>query len=139
MSNLGYERGTFMNIGIGELIGIISVVISVWFAQSAKKDAEKAQNTLDNVNKAIDGWQEKIMSATASILDSQPQVIEGKVILTKIETANQLAEGIRSTINDIATNPQPGASGYTQQETLKILTTQLTDLLEGINYSDNKG
>lgn len=126
---------SFLSIS-GFALSFIGVLISVWFASSAKKDAEKAQNTLDNVNKAIDGWQDKIMSSTASILDSQPQIIQAKVTLAKIETAQLLVDGIKVTINEIANNPQPGASGHTQQEILKTLSLQLNDLLASTYYEE---
>ena len=61
------------------------VSVSVWFAASAKKDADKAQQVLDNVGKAVDGWQQQIMASTANILDSLPQVVAGRVTIARTE------------------------------------------------------
>lgn len=114
------------------VISLVSLGLAIWFASSAKSDAQKAQFVLDNVDKAIDGWQKQIMESTAGILDSMPQVIEGKASLAKIEAAKSLTDGIQAAIHEIATNPQPGASGHTQEEALKTLTAQLNHLLESM-------
>jgi len=60
------------------VIPIASVLLSVWFAASAKKDAERAQQTLEQVDRAIQGWQSEIMASATNILNSMPQVVEGK-------------------------------------------------------------
>ncbi|WP_226647316.1 hypothetical protein [Microbulbifer variabilis] len=111
------------------MLSFISVGLAIWFASSAKNDAQKAQMVLDNVNAAIEGWQKQIMASTVGILDSMPQVIEGKAALAKVEAAQSLTNGIQDAIHQIATNPQPGAAGHTQEEALKTLTKQLNELL----------
>ncbi|WP_434355434.1 hypothetical protein NF212_10715 [Parasalinivibrio latis] len=114
------------------VLSFISMGLAIWFASSAKSDAQKAQNVLENVDKAIEGWQKQIMASTAGILDSMPQVIEGKAALAKVEAAKSLTDGIQAAIHEIATNPQPGAAGHTQEEALKTLTAQLNSLLESM-------
>lgn len=116
---------------------VIGVIISVWFASSAKKDAEKAQSTLDAVNKAIEGWQDKVMTSTISILDSQPQVIKAKTTMAKIETAQQLIKGLEEAIKEMSQNPQSGASGHTQEQLLYLLTSQIEKTLQGIDEQRN--
>ena len=110
-------------------LSFVSVGLALWFSSSAKHDAQKAQSVLDNVNSAIEGWQKQIMASTVGILDSMPQVIEGKAALAKVEAAQSLTKGIQEAIHQIATNPQGGASGHTQEEALKTLTNQLNSLL----------
>ena len=111
------------------VLSFVSVGLALWFSSSAKNDAQKAQAVLDNVNSAIEGWQKQIMASTVGILDSMPQVIEGKAALAKVEAAQSLTKGIQEAIHQIATNPQGGASGRTQEEALKTLTSQLNSLL----------
>ena len=55
------------------ILSFVSVGLALWFASSAKNDAEKTQAVLDNVNTAIEGWQKQIMASTVGILDSMPQ------------------------------------------------------------------
>lgn len=122
------------------VLSFVSVGLAIWFAASAKNDAQKAQLILDNVNEAIEGWQKQIMASTVGILDSMPQVIEGKAALAKVEAAQSLTKGIQDAIHQIATNPQPGASGHTQEQALKTLTNQLNFLLTSMvdnNISKN--
>lgn len=116
-------------------ISLMSLGLAIWFASSAKSDATKAQITLDQVHKAIEGWQAQIMSSTVEILDSTPQVVQGKTALAKMEAAKMLADGIKGAIHEIVKNPQGGATGHTQEQNLKILTEQLHTLLEGMSKS----
>ncbi|HHY0482993.1 hypothetical protein [Vibrio parahaemolyticus] len=115
-----------------------SILLAVWFSASAKKDSDNAQATLSQVNAAIQGWQKQIMESTVSILDSTPQVIEGKAALAKIEAAQALVESLKTSINEIAANPKPGAAGHTQQENLKIVTEQLNTLLSSMSEVKTK-
>lgn len=123
---------------VGLCISIVGVVISISFALAAKKDANRAQSTLDSVNKAIDGWQKDVMKSTTSILDSQPQVIEAKMTLAKIEAAQKLINGLEVTIKEMSANPQPGAAGHTQNEILQTLTFQLERTLNSINQNQTQ-
>jgi hypothetical protein len=111
------------------VLPIGSLVLSIWFAASARRDAQQADKILKNINDAVDGWQRQIMSSTANILDSLPQVVEGRATMARIDAAKALTEGIQSAIHEIAKNPQPGASGHTQNENVKTLVSQLNDLL----------
>jgi hypothetical protein len=111
------------------ILPVLSFVLSIWFAASAKRDAERADSILKNINDAVDGWQRQIMSSTANILDSLPQVVQGKATLARVDAAKALTEGIQSAIHEIARNPQPGAAGHTQEQNLKTLVSQLNDLL----------
>lgn len=120
------------------ILSFVSVGLALWFASSAKSDAQKAQAVLDNVNTAIEGWQKQIMASTAGILDSMPQVIEGKAALAKVEAAQSLTKGIQEAIHQIASNPQPGAAGHTQEEALKTLTNQLNSLLTSMVETNAK-
>jgi len=117
-------------------LSFVSIGLAIWFSSSAKQDVQKAQSVLDNVNSAIEGWQKQIMASTVGILDSMPQVIEGKASLAKVEAAQSLTKGIQNAIHQIATNPQGGASGHTQQEVLITLTDQLNKLLDSMTETN---
>lgn len=126
-------------IPIGSIVvSLVSVGIAIWFASSAKSDAAKAQNTLDSVDSAIEGWQKQIMASTVGILDSMPQVVEGKATLAKVEAAKALTQGIQDAIHEIARNPQPGAAGHTQEQNLRALTEHLNSLLSTMTSSGSK-
>ena len=118
---------------ITSVLPFVAIVVSVWFAVSAKKDSDKAQFLLEQTNKAIEGWQSQIMESTKSILDTTPQVIAGKTKLAKIEAAKALIETIQTSIAHTTTNPQGGASGHTQTENLKELNSQLSKILDTMN------
>jgi hypothetical protein len=76
-------------------LSFVSVGLALWFSSSAKQDVQKAQSVLDNVNSAIESWQKQIMASTVGILDSMPQVVEGKGSLAKVEAAQSLTKGIQ--------------------------------------------
>ena len=65
-------------------------------------------------------------------MDSNSQVVDAKARLAKIDAAKLLVETMRSSIEASASNPQPGAAGYTQVEVLKELGSQLTKILATI-------
>jgi hypothetical protein len=61
------------------VIPLGSTGLTIWLASSAKRDAERADGVLRNINTAVEGWQEWIMASTADILDSLPQVVTASV------------------------------------------------------------
>ncbi len=67
------------------VIPVSSILISVWFAASAKKDADKANELQKQVSEAIKGWQAEINRAVFEQLSTSPQIIEGKQKLAQIE------------------------------------------------------
>jgi len=101
-----------------------SVVLSIWFAASARKDADRADKLLFQINEAIQGWQRQIMNSATSILDSLPQVIEGKTTLAKMQAAEMLIQ----TIKEQAANPK--GSAHDHEQTMLALSSQLSMLLE---------
>lgn len=106
------------------LIPLGSVVLSIWFAASAKKDADQAERLLGQINEAIQGWQRQIMNSATNILDSLPQVTEGKTVLAKMQAADALIQAIR----DHAANPK--GSVAEQKETMLALSAQLSMILD---------
>lgn len=82
------------------IIPVVSLAISIWFAASAKKDADRAQIVLDNLNKAMKGWQDEIMSSSISLLNSNPQIINGKKELTQSRAAEIAVETIKDQLAD---------------------------------------
>jgi hypothetical protein len=116
--------------GVSLFLSVLGVVLAIWFASSAKRDAERAQAILDQLGLAVKGWQEQIMSSTVGILDSLPQVVEGKATLARLQAIQQLTEGIQTAIHEMAKNPQGGSSGHTQELMLKTLVENVHKLLE---------
>lgn len=107
------------------IIPLGSVAISIWFAASAKKDADRADVLLVQVNEAIQGWQSKIMGSATNILDSLPQVIEGKATLAKMQAAESMVEMIKQH----APNPNK-LSAEEHDRTMLALSAQLSMLLD---------
>lgn len=118
---------------VGLLFAVVSFGLSFWFAASAKKDAERAQTILDSVNRAIEEWQRRLMESTINILDSTPQVIDGKRATAKLEAARELIVSLRVSMEAAVMNPQGGASGHTQTENLKIIAEQIDKLLKSMS------
>lgn len=114
------------------VIPVGSLLLSVWFASSAKKDAERADNLLKQVHSAISGWQDKIMESAKNVLDSTPQIVEGRVKLAKLDAAHILIRSVQDSIRHAAQNPLPGASGHTQTEMLKEMNSQLNKILDSM-------
>jgi hypothetical protein len=67
------------------VIPVLSILISVWFAASAKKDGDRANELQKQVSEAIKGWQAEINKAVIEQLNTSPQIIEGKQKLAQIE------------------------------------------------------
>jgi hypothetical protein len=112
------------------VLSVLGVLLAVWFASSAKRDAERAQSVLNQVGEAVKGWQAQVMESTIGILDSLPQVVQGKATHARLQAIKQLTEGIQVAIHDMAKNPQPGAAGHTQEQMLRTLVENLHKLLE---------
>ncbi len=114
------------------ILPIVAVVMSIWFASAAKKDAEKAEKLLQQITNAVEGWQNQIMESVKSILDSSPQVIEGRSRIAHAEAAKMLISTLQTAIQQSASNPQPGAMGHTQMEQQKEMGRQLAQILESM-------
>lgn len=115
------------------ILSIVSILLAIWLSSSAKKDAQRSQDVLEGVNSAIEGWQEKINASTLAMLDSMPQIIEAKAALARLETAQSITE----TINQVANNPQGGASGHTQEQIVNALLDQLNSS-HGVKPDDSR-
>jgi hypothetical protein len=104
------------------LIPLGSVFLSIWFASSAKKDAERAQSLLSQIDNTIQTWQSQIMNSAVNIIDSLPQVIEGKTELSKMKAIEDLVDVMREN----ATNPKGSADNHSR--TMQALSSQISSL-----------
>jgi hypothetical protein len=108
-------------------VPLFALALSIWFAASAKKDADRAQRVLEQIDAAVKGWQSQIMTSATNILDSLPQVIQGKINLAKMKAVESQVTAIR----DFASNP----SQLTEQEheqRLIAMSAHLDMLLKSI-------
>jgi hypothetical protein len=110
------------------LIPLGSIAISIWFASSAKKDAERAERVLDQVSSAIQGWQSQLNNSAIGILDSLPQVVEGKSNLAKMQAIHSILETLRE-----RSKSQEGLSANSYEQLMKALTLSLDSLSNGVN------
>ena len=105
-----------------------AVVMSMWFAAFAKKDADRAQSLLIQINEAVQGSQRKMIESATGILDSLPQVIEGKIALAKTQAIETLLATIRENI------PNPGGLPKEQHDqNILALSAHLDMLIRGPN------
>jgi hypothetical protein len=109
------------------VIPLGSVFLSIWFAASAKKDAEKADQLLAQITAAIQGWQSQIMNSATNILDSLPQVIEGRNNAARM----QAIESLLKVMQERSSN-QEGLSAHSYEQTMNALTNQISLLLENV-------
>ena len=107
------------------IIPLGSVMLSVWFAASAKKDAEKADQLLAQITAAIQGWQSQIMNSASNILDSLPQVVEGRKNTAKLQAIELLLK-----IMQERSSSGEGLSTHSYEQTMNALTRLMSLLLE---------
>jgi hypothetical protein len=112
-----------------------SLFLAVWFASSAKKDAESAQDTLKQINGAVETWQTQIISSTVSIIDSTPQVVEGKIALAKAESAERIATSIQEMLSQLSSGNTQGLSVSESVKMFEALSAQLGTVLNSIDKS----
>ena len=73
------------------VIPSLSIFISVWFAASARKDADRSNQLLGQVSEAIKGWQAQLNNVVFEQLNTSPQIIDGKRALASIELRERVA------------------------------------------------
>ena len=105
-----------------------AVVLSVWFAATAKKDADRAQTVLAQINEAVQGSQRKMIESAVGILDSLPQVMTGKAILSITHTIELTLETIKENIS----NPR-GLAKEEHDQNILALSSHLSMLLDKLN------
>jgi hypothetical protein len=98
------------------VIPLFSFVLSIWFAASAKKDAERAQNILDQLSQVMKGWQSEIMTAATNLLNSTPQIVEEKKTLTQSHALEVAIETLQVQLENRA-----NLSAYEYNEIIKQL------------------
>lgn len=109
------------------LIPLGSIAISIWFASSAKKDAERAERVLVQVSSTIEGWQNQLNNSAIEILESLPQVIEGKANMAKMQAISSILETLRE-----RSKSQEGLSAHSYEQLMKALTLSLDSLSHSI-------
>jgi len=110
------------------IVPIGAVVISVWFASSAKRDADRAQNILNDIKNSVEGSQRKMIESSIGLLDSLPQVMNGKAILTLTHAIERTMETIRENI----ANPK-GLPPTEHDRNILALSAHLNVLVEKLN------
>lgn len=106
--------------------------LSIWFASSAKKDSERskqdserAQEILNEIKQEIQGSQRKMIESSIGILDSLPQVISGKSVLS----ITKAIESALNTIKENVSNPQ-GLPKEQHDQNMLALSSHLSMLLD---------
>ena len=107
------------------IIPLLAVTVSVWFAASAKKDAERADALLSQIKESVEGSQKRMIDSAIGILDSLPQVMSGKAIFTITRSIELTLETIRENIS----NPK-GLPKEEHDQNIIALSSHLSILLE---------
>ncbi len=115
------------------IIPLGSLLLAIWFASSAKKDADRAQNVLSQINEAVESWQKQIMSSTISIIDSTPQVVNGKIALAKAESTERIATSMQEILHDLSSGHTKGLSVHESVKMFEALSGQLGVVLNTID------
>jgi hypothetical protein len=115
------------------VLPIGSIFLSIWYASSAKKDAERSERVLTQITSAVDGWQKQIMNSATNILDSQPQVLQGRVNAARMQAVEALLPILKEAYSN-----KNGLSSHGHETALSALTAQLAVLLRPQNESDSK-
>jgi hypothetical protein len=116
------------------IIPIGAVVISVWFASSAKNDSDRAQSILSQIKDAVEGSQRKMIESATGILDSLPQVMTGKAILSITHAIELTLDTIKENIS----NPK-GLPKDEHDQNILALSSHLNMLLEQLkSFSNSK-
>jgi hypothetical protein len=115
------------------LIPIGAVVISVWFASSAKRDSDRAQNILNEIRASVEGSQRKMIESSTGILDSMPEVIAGKTALTITHAIEHCLETIRENISNPGNLPQ-----QQHDQNMLALSAHLSMLLDRLKTTASK-
>ncbi len=93
--------GIFIDFIKDIVFPLLAIGLSAWFASSAKNDSTRAQEVLNDIKKEIEGSSRRMIESSIGILDSTPQVIEGKLELAKLRAIEETSKTIRENI----TNP----------------------------------
>lgn len=113
------------------IIPIGSVVLSVWYASSAKKDAEKAQSVLNQVSNAITGWQNQLNDSAVQMLNSRVEIVGARSHAHDTEMKAKLLDSFSEQVKYIVENPASGAEAEHQLSTLNLLIQAIQTLTKG--------
>ena len=113
------------------IIPVGSVVLSIWYAASAKKDAETAQSVLTQINSAIAGWQNQLNDSAVQMLNSRIEVVGARSHAQDTEMKSKLLESLSERVKHIVEHPASGADAETQLRTLNLLTQTIQALTRG--------
>jgi uncharacterized membrane-anchored protein YhcB (DUF1043 family) len=112
----------------GLILAVASIGIAIAYSNAAKADADRAQRVLDSVNEAVATWQREIVQSTISILNSTPQVIQGKMAEERAKAAHQILASLSGLISGLS-NANPNAYSPERLETIKSTFENLRSLL----------
>jgi len=113
------------------VIPIGSVVLSIWYASSAKKDAEQAQAVLTQVSSAITGWQNQLNDSAIQMLNSRVEIVGAKSHAHDTEMKAKLLDSLCERVKHIVEHPASGAEAEHQLSTLNLLMQSIQSLTKG--------
>lgn len=112
----------------GLILALLSIGMAIAYASAAKSDADRAQRVFDAVNQAVTTWQEKIIESTVSILNSTPQVVQGKMAEERAKATHQILANLSGLISGLS-NANPNAYSPERLQAIKETFTSLKEML----------
>ncbi len=112
----------------GFVLAIVSIVISRDYAGAARADAEGAQRVLDQINTATATWQREIITATVQILNSTPQVVEGRLAEERTKAAQKMLDNLATLVAGLS-NTNPNAYSTQRMDAINHTLDKIKSLL----------
>lgn len=111
-------------------VGITSLVSSVVFYNFAHKAEQSDREILDNIHKAIQEWQGKIMTSVIEMIESQPVIIASRERLQNTKAKHELLYNILERIKYIIEQPFSKDDSIAQTARLNTLLEAVTNIIK---------
>lgn len=114
-------------------VGLMSLAASIVFYILASKAEQSDREIINNINKAINEWQSKIMESTIELITSQPTIIAKQSNLENAKSKHESVLNLLNQIKHIVENPIPDDITKPQQlATLNIICDTIIKLLKPV-------
>jgi hypothetical protein len=108
-------------------IGLMSLAASIVFFLLARKSERITQDTLDSINKAIQEWQNRIMSSAIEMLESNKDIIGKRAYFEDIKIKHSFWNNISENIKHMIEHPATGEDAKAHYATINLLLGAFLD------------
>lgn len=106
---------------ISTTIGLVSFSVSIVFFFLSSKAEKRNREIIDNINKAIQEWQNKIMASAIDMLESRPEIMGKRIVIEETKVKHDFLTNLSERIKYIIEHPVSGDGAMGQVATLKML------------------